>query len=44
MEQLQQQPQAMWQIIQLLSERMYGLREKNLYLQTAAINQKMHGI
>ncbi|NNG81550.1 Crp/Fnr family transcriptional regulator [Acinetobacter sp. ANC 5378] len=41
LEQLQQQPQAMWQIIQLLSERMYGLMEKNRYLQTASINQKI---
>jgi CRP/FNR family cyclic AMP-dependent transcriptional regulator len=41
LEQLQQQPPAMWQIIQLLSERMYGLMEKNRYLQTASINQKI---
>lgn len=41
LEQLQQQPQAMWQIIQLLRERMYGLMEKNRYLQAARINQKI---
>ncbi|MFH7764999.1 Crp/Fnr family transcriptional regulator [Acinetobacter sp. BSP-28] len=41
LQQLQQQPQAMWQIIQLLSERMYGLMEKNRYLQTASMNQKI---
>ena len=41
LEQLQQQPQAMWQIIQLLSERMYGLMEKNRYLQTANMTQKI---
>ena len=41
LEQLQQQPQAMWQIIQLLSERMYGLMEKNRYLQTASMTQKI---
>ena len=41
LEQLQQQPLAMWQIIQLLGERMYGLMEKNRYLQTASINQKI---
>ncbi|WP_349929371.1 Crp/Fnr family transcriptional regulator [Acinetobacter sp. A1-4-2] len=41
LEQLQQQPQAMWQIIQLLSERMYSLMEKNRYLQTASMTQKI---
>ena len=41
LEQLQQQPQAMWQIIQLLSERMYGLMEKTRYLQTASMTQKI---
>jgi len=41
LEQLQQQPQAMWQIIQLLGERMYGLMEKNRYLQTASMHQKI---
>ncbi|MGD9700523.1 Crp/Fnr family transcriptional regulator [Acinetobacter sp.] len=41
LEQLQQQPQAMWQIIQLLSKRMYGLMEKNRYLQTASMTQKI---
>ncbi|WP_407305483.1 Crp/Fnr family transcriptional regulator [Acinetobacter sp.] len=41
LQQLQQQPQAMLQIIQLLSDRMYGLMEKNRYLQTASINQKI---
>lgn len=39
LEQLQQQPQAMWQILQLLSQRMYSLFEQSRYTHTANSTQ-----
>lgn len=37
--QLQQQPQAMWQILQLVSQRMYALFEQTRYTHTANSTQ-----
>lgn len=39
LQQLQQQPQAMWQILQLISQRMYSLFEQSRYTHTANSTQ-----
>lgn len=41
LEQLQQQPQAMWQILNLVSQRMYDLFEQSRYTHTANLTQRI---
>ncbi|WP_084494762.1 Crp/Fnr family transcriptional regulator [Alkanindiges illinoisensis] len=40
-QQLRQQPLALWQVLQLMSQRMYGLFEQSRYIQTASLTQKI---
>lgn len=40
-EQIRQQPLALWQVLQLMSQRMYGLFEQSRYVHTASLIQKV---